>query len=66
MILQHLNPQLKSLVQDADLIYTPPSLFGAKFGEIAKEHLEAAALIQKSQPKSTQGFQKHHPQKYNS
>ena len=65
-ILQHLNPQLKLLVQDADFADAPPSLFGAKFGEIAKERLEAAAPMQKSQPKATQGFQKRHTQKYNS
>lgn len=64
-ILQHLNPQLKSLVQDADFTEAPPYLFGAKFGELAKERLEAAALIQKTQVKSTQNFQKRHPQRYN-
>ena len=36
MILQHLNPQLKSLVQDANFTDAPSSLFGAKFGEIYK------------------------------
>ena len=50
-ILQHLNPQLKSLVQDADFADAPPYLFGAKFGEFAKERLEAATLIQKAQVK---------------
>ena len=64
-ILQHLNPQLKSLVQDADFTEAPPYLFGANFGELAKERLEAAALIQKTQAKPTQNFQKRHPQRYN-
>ena len=62
-ILQHLNPQLKSLVQDTDFAEAPPYLFGTKFGELAKERLEAAALIQKAKP---QNFQKRHPQKFNS
>ena len=65
VILQYLNPQLKSLVQDADFADAPPYLFGAKFGELAKERLEAAALIQKAQVKP-QNFQKRHPQKFNS
>ena len=50
-ILQHLNPQLKSLVQDTDFADAPPYLFGPKFGELAKERSEAAALIQKAQVK---------------
>ena len=61
-ILQHLNPQLKSLVQDADFTEAPPYLFGTNFGELAKERLEAAALIQKTQAKPTQ---KRLPQRYN-
>ena len=32
IILQHLNPQLKSLVQDADFADAPPYFFGANFG----------------------------------
>lgn len=64
-VLQHLNPQLKSLVQDADFTDAPPYLFGANFGELAKERLEAAALIKKTQSKPSQNFQKRHPQKYN-
>ena len=64
-ILQHLNPQLKSLVQDADFTEAPPYLFGANFGELAKDRLEAAALIQKAQTKTTQNFQKRHPQRHN-
>ena len=60
-ILQHLNPQIKSLVQDADFADAPPYLFRANFGELAKERLEAAALIQKAQVKH-QNFQKRHPQ----
>lgn len=53
MILQHLNPQLKSLVQDACFTKAPLYLFDANFGELAKEQLEATALIQKTQIKST-------------
>ena len=63
-ILQHLNPQLKSLVQDADFAEASPCLFGTNFGELAKERLEAAALIQKAAQKAPQNFQKHHPQKF--
>ena len=63
-ILQHLNAQLKSLVKDEDFATAAPFLFGPNFGEIAKERLEAAALIQKAQPKP-QNFQKRHPQKQN-
>ena len=62
-ILQHLNPQLKSLVKDEDFTTAAPFLFGPNFGEIAKERLEAAALIQKTQPKPQQNFQRRHPQK---
>ena len=50
-VIQHLNPQLKLLVKDEDFAIAAPFLFGPKFGEIAKEQLEAAALIQKTQPK---------------
>ena len=63
-ILQHLNPKLKSLVQDADFAKAPPYLFGTNFGELAKERLEAAALIQKAAQKAPQNFQKRHPQKF--
>ena len=65
-ILQHLNPQLKSLVQDADFTEAPPYLFGSNFGELAKERLEAAALIQKAAQKAPQNFQRRHPQKFTS
>ena len=36
----------------------------ANFGELAKEWLEAAALIQKAQAKPTQNFKKHYLQRY--
>ena len=62
-ILQHLNPQLKSLVQDANFTEAPPYLFGTNFGELAKERLNAAALNQKTAQKAPQDFQKCHPQK---
>ena len=45
------QPTAKSLVQDADFAEAPTYLFGANFGELAKERLEAAALIQKTQVK---------------
>jgi len=52
------------LVQDADFTEAPPYLF-ANFGELAKEQLEAAALIQKPQVKPSQNFQKCYPPRYN-
>ena len=54
MILQYLIPHMKSLVQDADFTKAPPYLFGANFRELAKEWLEKAALIQKTQTKPSQ------------
>ena len=55
-ILQHIYTQLKPLVKDDDFATTAPFLFGPNLGEIAKEHLEAAALIQKIQPKARPNF----------
>ena len=46
------------------IYWGPPTSLG-NFGELAKERLEAATLIQKTQTKPTQNFQKHHPQRYN-
>lgn len=47
---------MKSLVQDADFTKAPPYLFGANFRELAKEWLEKAALIQKTQTKPSHTF----------
>ena len=46
-ILQQLNPQLKPLVKDEDFVDAPPLLFGERFASVAKEHLEAAAVLKK-------------------
>ena len=51
MMLQHLNLQLKLLVQDADFTESLPYLYGANFEELAKKKLEAAVLIQETQTK---------------
>ena len=66
-ILQQLNPQLKSLIKDEDFVDAPPYLFGERFAALAKERLEAAAVLKKTVATSTstkQGFQKGHPQRY--
>ena len=62
-ILQQLNPQLKPPVKDEDFVDAPPYLFGEKFASMAKERLEAAAVLKKSVCSSKQqGFHKRHPQ----
>ena len=48
VILQQLNPQLKCLINDDDFKDAPPYLFGESFASVAKEHLEAAAVLKKS------------------
>ena len=64
-ILQQLNPQLKPLVKDEDFVDAPPFLFGEHFASVAKERLEAAAVLKKSVCSTKQqGFHKSHPQKY--
>ena len=68
VIMQHLNPQLQTLMKDVDFKGTQPLLFEENFGEKAKARMEAAAALQKivtpagSKGKQT-GFQKGHPQK---
>ena len=65
-ILQQLNPQLKPLVKDEDFVEAPPFLFGENFSSVAKECLEAAAVLKKSVCTTNtkqQGFYKSHPQK---
>jgi len=60
-ILQQLNPQLKSLVKDEDFVDAHPFLFVEQFASVAKEHLEATAVLKKSVCSTKQqGFHKSH------
>jgi len=59
-ILQQLNPQLKPLVKDEDVVEIPPFLFGECFASVAKECL---AVLKKSVCQSA-GFSQEQPQKY--
>jgi len=65
-LLEHLNPQLKSLVKDEDFVAAQPFLFGENFGS---RKLEAVAALKKTvyqQPsRGKQGFQGGYPQKFN-
>ena len=65
-IMQHLNPQLQTLMKDEDFKESQPLLFGENFGEKAKARMEAAAALRKvvipPKPKQS-GFQKGHPQR---
>lgn len=47
-LLQHLNPQLKQLVEESDFKDAASMLFGDNFGAIAKQRLEAAAALKKT------------------
>ena len=62
-LLQHLNPQLKQLVEESDFKNAAPMLFGDDFGAIAKQRLEAAAALKKTLAPSKwkQGFRQSHP-----
>ena len=61
-ILQQLNPQLKSLIKEDDFKDAPLYLFGEGFASVAKECLEAAAVLKKSVAIGTKlVFQKSHP-----
>ena len=66
-IMQHLNPQLQTLMKDIDFKGSQPLLFGDDFGEKAKSRMEAAAALRKvvnpTVSKGKSGFQKSHPQK---
>ncbi len=67
-LLQQLNPKLKSLVEDSDFSDAPPFLFGADFGKVAKERLDAAAALKKVSTGAgwatgKQFFRKSHPRK---
>ena len=63
-LLQHLNPQLKQLVEESDFKEAAPMMFGENFGTIAKQCLEAAAALKKTLAPSKwkQGFCQSHPQ----
>ena len=62
-LLQHLNPQLKQLVEESDFKNAAPVLFGDDFGAIVKQRLEAAAALKKTLAPSKwkQGFRQSHP-----
>ena len=64
-IMQHLNPQLQTLMKDVDFKGSQLLLFGEDFGEKAKSRMEAAAALRKvvnpTVPKGKSGFQKSHP-----
>ena len=64
-LLQHLNPLLKQLVEESDFKETPPMLFGEKFGVLAKQRIEAAAVLKKTlvTDKGKRGFRQSHSQK---
>ena len=65
ILLQHLNPQLKQLVEESDFKEAPPMLFGENFGSVAKQRIEAAAALKKTLApgKGKWGFRGSHPQK---
>ena len=46
-IMQHLDPQLQTLMKDADFKGSQPLLFGRHLGEKAKARMEAAAVLRK-------------------
>ena len=66
-IMQHLNPQLQTLMKDEDFKGAQPLLFGEHFGEKAKARMEEAAALKKivlpPKPKQS-GFHKSHPQRH--
>jgi len=67
-IMQHLNPQLQTLMKEVDFKGSQPLLFGEDFGEKAKGRMEAAAALRKvvnpSGSKGKQmGFRRSHPQR---
>ena len=69
-LMKHLNPQLQSLMKDADFKGAQPFLFGEDFGEKAKAKLEAAAALKKTIGPSANrlkqsGFRPSHPHKTN-
>ena len=63
-IMQHLNPQLQTLMKDEDFKGSQPLLFGEK----AKSKIQAAAALKKVVTPSgdkgkLKGFHKSHPQR---
>jgi len=64
-LLQHLNPQLKQLVEESDFKDATPMLFGENFRAVAKTRLDAALTLKKTlvPNKWKRGFQQSHPQK---
>jgi len=67
-IMQHLNPQLQTLMKDEDFKGAQPLLFGEGFGEKAKTKIEATAALKKVVNPSGdkgkhKGFYKSHPQR---
>jgi len=60
--MQHLNPQLQTLMKDVDFKGSQLLLFGEDFGEKAKSRMEAAAALRKvvnpTVPKGKSGFWK--------
>ena len=67
-IIQHLNPQLQTLMKDEDFKESQPLLFGEDFGEKAKARIEVAAALKKvvnplGDKGKHKGFQKSHPQR---
>jgi len=64
VILQQLNPKLKSLIKDEDFRDATTFLFGERFASVAKERLDAAAVLKKTVVTGKLVFQRSHPQKY--
>jgi len=66
-IMQHLNPQLQTLMKDEDFKGAQPLLFGEHFGEKAKSQMEEAVALKEivllPKPKHL-GFQKGHSQQH--
>jgi len=47
-LLQHLNPQLKQVVEESDFKEALPLLFGENFGLVAKQRIKVAAALKKT------------------
>ena len=68
ILLEHLNPKLKSLMSNKDFSKAHPLLLSEDFGEKAKSRLEVAAVLQNATSTKTlssyrQGFQKGYPRR---
>ena len=64
VILQQLNPKLKSLIKDEDFRDAPSFLFNERFASVTKECLDAAAVLKKAVVTGKLVFQKSRPQNY--